>query len=241
MELDSDTVSSSGSGSSQTTSNHSDRHSPSLKRRHPIPASAPLQFSDVLAPPPLASGSSATFDDADSRKKTKRALAGRAAFSSTTTGGGADGESRYSYTPTGSPVPGDVPSSIASSSIDQHQATPSTNPASSLLAAAQAACNISPSASTAHISLPPGTINPSLDQSSGIPPPTRSGQKTFHCPTPGCQKSYKQQNGLKYHLKSELDVLSLAFASPDLFLNLVHEVELTILPLSSPSSRPVQF
>jgi hypothetical protein len=33
--------------------------------------------------------------------------------------------------------------------------------------------------------------------------PSAPIQKSFHCPTPGCQKSYKQQNGLKYHLKSQ--------------------------------------
>jgi hypothetical protein len=225
MDLDSEPPSSSSSASSSSQQSiHSNSNSPPLNRRQPIPASAPLQFSDVLAPPPLGSSSSllSTEEDslsaADGRKKTKQALAGRAAFLTTSTGGSVAGEDA-SWAGGASP---NRPNAIASSSssvvptaLFPASSNPSANPhdaanlnnasnhtASSLLAAAQAACATDPSSAIAHISLPQSlTTNPSLVQPSGIPPPPGSGQKTFHCPTPGCQKSYKQQNGLKYHLK----------------------------------------
>lgn len=64
----------------------------------------------------------------------------------------------------------------------------------------------SPSVASAVASIPTaatggGTIIPHLAHPGGVPPPPGTNQKLFHCPTPGCNKSYKQQNGLKYHLK----------------------------------------
>jgi hypothetical protein len=64
----------------------------------------------------------------------------------------------------------------------------------------------SPTVASAVASIPTaatggGTIIPHLAHPGGVPPPPGTNQKLFHCPTPGCNKSYKQQNGLKYHLK----------------------------------------
>lgn len=86
--------------------------------------------------------------------------------------------------------------------------TPSAIPPTLLFAGSAPALPLSPGGSptvaSAVASVPTsssGTIIPHLAHPGGVPPPPGTNQKLFHCPTPGCNKSYKQQNGLKYHLK----------------------------------------
>lgn len=228
MDLDSEPASSSSSSSSQSQSNGSNPNSPPLKRRQPIPASAPLQLSDVLAPPTAAG-----FDPsvpaggaAAGRKKTKQALAGRAAFVNAGQGGGIspgseygskapstvwEGEYKFSNaSPTPSVLPSvgknrSIPPPTPSSCIPPTLLFPSSaNPpanaadAAALLALAQQAASGAGTGAYAHPTTIPALA---LAHPGGVPPPPGSGQKIFKCPTPGCQKSYKQQNGLKYHLK----------------------------------------
>ena len=234
MDLDSEPASESSSSSS-SQSNNSNPNSPPLKRRQPIPASAPLQLSDVLAPPattgfePSPAGGAGSA--AAGRKKTKQALAGRAAFVNAGQGGGIspgseygskapstvwEGEFKFSNAPaTPSVLPSvnknrSIPPPTASSCIPPTLLFPSSaNPpanaadAAALLALAQQAASgsASPGAGPSGYGHPATIPALALAHPGGVPPPPGSGQKIFKCPTPGCQKSYKQQNGLKYHLK----------------------------------------
>lgn len=225
MELDSEPASS----SSSSGSTNSNPNSPPLKRRQPIPASAPLQLSDVLAPPTNAAFETSVFSTSAGRKKTKQALAGRAAFTNPgdagtdgqngqqaqqTPGASTVWEGEYKFG-TGTPPPSVLPV------VTKNQSIPAPTPASCIppkllfpsssnppasandAAAAVLAAHQGAIASAALLAGPNGqaTIQTlALAHPNGIPPPS-SGQKIFKCPTPGCQKSYKQQNGLKYHLK----------------------------------------
>lgn len=240
MDLDSEPASSSSSSSSNTSTSNS----PPLKKRQPIPASAPLQLSDVLAPPSNSSFDTNVFTGANGsaaagRKKTKQALAGRAAFVNAGQGGMAspqewnspagskaapsvwEGEFKFSNSPAtpnilpsvgkNRSIPPPTPSScIPPTLLFPASANPSANAtdAATILALAQQAASTggspssTPGAGPSNYSHLPTTIPAlALAHPGGVPPPPGSGQKIFKCPTPGCQKSYKQQNGLKYHLK----------------------------------------
>ncbi|CDZ96926.1 zinc finger protein sfp1 [Phaffia rhodozyma] len=236
--------------SSPRTSSNLNSPSNILHRTSQPSNPAPLQLSDVLAPPSNSAFETSvltSFPPSGSDKKTKQALAGRAAFvhsgsgvqikdegwnaladgaktpttvwegeyrypspgqgSNLSSAGGVGGSTSGLNGPFGSTStinnnPSAMPPTLLFSS--QPQPKNSTAPLSPSSAAAQAqaaaaiaaSMNINDDGEMHSLTITPGLAHPN-----GIPPPASANQKLHHCPTPGCNKSYKQQNGLKYHLK----------------------------------------
>ncbi|CDZ96976.1 zinc finger protein sfp1 [Phaffia rhodozyma] len=231
--------------------------SPPFKKRTPIPASAPLQLSDVLASAgnsafetsilsPFPSNSSHALSPSVSspsvspsfyaspvpssvnEKKTKQALAARAAFVNGGRGGSTMRTDRWHYPsddqtlghadilwegeykfppPT---ISGDartegkagLDTTLLFSSMPQQTKTPASSPHSTATQLGKRSTPNSFSVQGQHSKVQDETNTAAPSTLLAIPPPPpSSNQKLYHCPTPGCNKSYKQQNGLKYHLK----------------------------------------